>query len=152
MPKRHRKRRKMHKGFALVALFIISLFSLSLGMGLCLTKSPETKAEFYLAMAAQYQEKAEAEILQPQAQAYLLQQSREFVSKAIGHDPYDPRSWESLTLILAQLNLGDQAMQARDIAMMLGMSDLPTIASMQALLPERNFALSNSFSSKTIMR
>ncbi len=140
MPKCRHQRRKVQKGFALAALFIISFFSLSLGIGLCLTKSPQAKAEFYLSMAVQYQEKAETELLQPQAQAYLLQQSYQLIGEAIAQEPYNPELWKNLSLTLAQLDQGHKALQARNVAITLGLSDLPPLVEMQSLLPESHFA------------
>lgn len=143
------KRKKYHKAIALGVLFVISFFVLCFGMGLCLTKLPEQKSEFYLAMATQYQEKAETELLPQQTQAYLLQQSYDLMNKAIKQDPYNPALWKNLTLVLAKQNKEDKAIQARDVAMTLGVSDLPMIVGMAPLLSACDIASSEPSSFKT---
>lgn len=152
MLKRPSIRRKVRKAVVFMALSILSLFSLSLGMGLLLTKAPESKAQLYMALADDYSQKAQTELLQPEAQAYLLDQSFALAEKALQKSLYNPDLWKQYALILAQRNDIDQAMQAREIALSLGVKEFPTITAMRTLLPEKNFALSDPLLSKTIMR
>ena len=147
-----KRARAGHKGIPLVALFIVSLFSLSLGLGLCLTKTPESKSSTYLALANKYQEQARLSSLQPETSQHLLNYARDMIHASIRITPYNSGAWQSLSLTLAQSQDIDRAMQARDIAGTLGFEPLPTIHAMRALLPARNLALSDPLDHQTMMR
>ncbi|HPF77834.1 MAG TPA: hypothetical protein PLF01_00960 [Alphaproteobacteria bacterium] len=152
MSQRQRNRRQAHKGFVFFAFAALNIFCLVLGMALCLLKSPQDKAEIYMAMAQQYQDKAETEVLQPSAQTYLLKQSHNLVRQALGHNKYDASLWGNLSVILAKLDQIDLAMKARDIAVDLGAQELPAMMAMRTLLPARDLALSDTLDMQTTTR
>lgn len=152
MSQRQRNRRQAHKGFVFFAFSALNICCLFLGMALCLLKSPQDKAEIYMAMAQQYQDKAETEVLQPAAQTYLLQQSHNLVRQALEHNQYDATLWGNLSVILAKMDQIDLAMKARDIAGDLGARDLPAIMAMRTLLPARDLALSDTLDMQTTTR
>lgn len=145
-----KRNRAGHKGFTLVALSTVSLFGLFLGLSLCLVKSPATKAGIYLALADQYTQQAQDDLLQPEAMQYLQTQSSVMIRHALRETPYNPNLWQSLSLALVQSDEIDHAMQARAIAGDLGLTDLPTISALRSLLPARNLALSDGENRHTL--
>lgn len=144
--------RAEHAGVILVALFIISSFSLCLGLSLCLVKSPKAQSKYYVATSNSYIQQIQNADLQPESIDYLLDQSRVALSKAIQIDSYNASAWLALSLTLAQKNDVHHAMHARDIAGDLGLSDLPTVSALRSLLPARNLALSQMQNDDIITR
>lgn len=132
-----------HRTFILVALFIISSFSLFLGLSLCLIKSPEEKSNYYMAASDRYIKQVQNPDLQIESVSYLLHQSRLALSMALQENPYNASAWLALSLTLAKTDNVHLAMQARDIAVDLGLSDLPTVQALRSLLPARNVVLSD---------
>ena len=136
-----KRSRAEHGGFILVALFIISSFSLCLGLSLCLVKSPAATSNYYITASDRYIQQAQNPELPPESITYLLDQSRMALSMALQADPYNALAWSALSLTLVKKNDVHHAMRARDVAGDLGLSDLPTIHALRSLLPARNLAL-----------
>lgn len=124
------------------ALFMVSLFSLCLGLTLCLTKSPSAQSSYYLALSHQYEAQLDVAVLQPESEKYLLEQSREMIEHSIHATPYNASSWSNLSVTLAQLNKMDKAVQARDIAQDLGASSLLTFSALRSLSSGHDVAFS----------
>lgn len=139
-----------YRGFVLVAFFIMSASSLFLGLSLCLVKSPAVKAGYYISASQHYIQQVETETLQSKSVKYLLEQSRVALTQALETDPYNVDGWASLSLTLARLDDMNHAMQAREIAGLLGVETLPTLNAVHNMLPARPLILSDNQNHQTI--
>lgn len=131
---------KIRRNFIFIPFAIFSFFSLSLGVGLCLIKSPESKSDYYLALSAHYQSQLSDQdvALQVEAQNYLLKASGEAVLKSIYYTPYNVKAWQQLSSLLQYLQNTQKAAHAFEIVKTLGATEIP------AFLPSRDFASSNA--------
>lgn len=134
--------RKIRKNFIFASFVIFSFFSLSLGIGLCLLKSPESKSDYYLSLSSYYRAQLTDKdvALQGDAQNYLLQGAKEAALKSIYHTPYKAKAWQQLSSLLHYSQDTEKALKALEITKILGSADMP------ALLPSRDFVLSNAVS------
>lgn len=150
--KRSKRRNIVFKAVIFVSLSTISLLTLLMGTGLFLIKSPTQKAELYAAMVDQYQTQLQTTFMQPSVEVYLKEQSLDLAVKAVQVNPEKAESWKILAQQFAQTDQIDQAMKARDVAILLGLQDISPVTTMQTLMPERNLALSKVLVSNTIKR
>ena len=104
----------------LAAFFILSSMTLFSGLLVCLTKTPESKAEYYMVSANNYINQSSDNVLTPESVDYLLQQSHGMLVKAAQQTPYNPVIWEKISIILSRQGAYQKARDAGDIMGLLG--------------------------------
>lgn len=117
MQKRHRAG---HRIFILVALFTINISTLLLGMTLFLTKSPQSKSDYYVAVANGYIDQVNRNDLNFEAVNYLLTESQKMLNLALVETPYNANLWKSFSEMMLQLDNGLESRKAEEVAVFLG--------------------------------
>ena len=131
-----RSPRKAYKTFIIKSSLLMMCFmSLSLGLGLCLIKSPDSRATTYLEMVSQYQNQMDASA-NLDTKIFLAEEKQILIHQAIMIDPDHAKSWQDLSMTLAQLNDLDSALKSRDIAFQLSPTIEMSIEKLQASLPD----------------
>lgn len=147
MQKRNRAGRRI---IVLAALFIFSSVTLFSGLFACLTKTSQSKADYYMAAANNYIQKSEHHLLATESSDYLLQQSHAMLIKAAQQTPYDPRVWEKISVILSRKGEYKRAHQAGKIMSLLGHTG--THNDTEDFLPVKPLVLSESLVIATKVR
>lgn len=109
--------------FILVVFFIAGFSTLAMGVSLFLTKTPQSKSEYYMAAAHDYIHKIDDHNVHPATADYLFTQSRGMLHLALSETPYDSRLWNDLSKILDQIEDDDGAKKAEELAILLGKTD-----------------------------
>lgn len=117
---RHRAGRKVS---VLAVLFIFMSVILLSGVLLCLTKTSNAKADYYLAAANNYIEQSKEDLIAPESETYLIKQSYNMLVKAAQETPYSPEVWTRMAVVLKHLGEYQKAKQANDIATLLGQKE-----------------------------
>lgn len=147
MQKRNRAGRRI---IILAALFIFSSMTLFSGLFVCLTKTPQSKADYYMAIANNYMKQSEYHILAEESSDYLLQQSHAMLVKAAQQTPYNPQIWEKISVILSRKGAYKEAHQAGKIMSLLGYTGAHN--DIEDFLPAKPLVLSESLVSTSKVR
>ncbi len=89
----------MQKFFSILILSCLSLFCLTMGLGLFLLKSPMEKIHLYTQSADYFLEKSDDPALTGQSALYLLGQAEILFLRAVTLNPYDLEKQTKIDLV-----------------------------------------------------